>query len=247
MFNLNRDIMKTLTLFPVLFALILSSCSVEKLYTVGVSLPSGFSHFANRQFAQIQQPYDVIIVPGIPFDTSACSPIMKTRILWAKYLYENGIARNIIFSGSAVYTPYIEGVVMKIIADSLGIPSEHTFFEIKSEHSTENVYYSWKMASEMGFKRIALATDPFQCWALRGFIEKYCPDVALIPAVYKRTTSRFSTFPVINPGAAFAEDFVSLLARENFTRRLQGTRGFKIARRCGDSNQPIFCSHQGPA
>jgi len=239
--------MKTLTLFPVLFVIMLSSCSMETFFTVGVSLPSGFSHLARRQLAKTGEPYDVIIVPGIPYDPTKNSSIMTVRILWAKYLYENGIARNIIFSGSAVYSPYIEGIAMKIIADSLGIPSEHTFFEIKSEHSTENVYYSWKMAKEMGFQRIALATDPFQSWALRGFIKKYCQDVVSIPAVYSRTISGNSTLPAIDLNAAYVNDFVSLLDRESFATRLEGTRGFRVAEEERKRQFTNFLTPLGPS
>jgi len=55
------------------------------------------------------------------------------------------LPRNIIFSGSAVSSPYVEGVAMKIIADTLGI-RRPTFSETKAEHSTENAYYggSWR-------------------------------------------------------------------------------------------------------
>src|SRR6476620_7819913 len=73
----------------------------------------------------IKAPYDVIIVPGVPYDAAQVSQIYKARMLWAKWLYDRKIAKNIIFSGSAVHTPYVEAQTMKIMADSMGIPSEH--------------------------------------------------------------------------------------------------------------------------
>src|SRR5690606_31947372 len=126
------------------------------------------------EHAKTVRPYDVIIVPGIPYEKENTSSIMNMRLQWAKHLYDSGFAQNIIFSGSAVYSPFVEGKAMKAIADSMGIPPEHTFYETKAEHSTENVYYSWKMANEMGFKKIALATDPFQSAMLKSFMKKYC-------------------------------------------------------------------------
>jgi len=55
-------------------------------------------------------PYDVIIVPGIPYqDQNWASNIMKDRVLWSFYLYSKGITRNVIYSGNSVYSPYVEG------------------------------------------------------------------------------------------------------------------------------------------
>lgn len=219
---------------------------METFFTVGVCMPSGFSHYASKRFEQATETYDVIIVPGIPYDPAATSQIMKARILWAKYLFDSGISRNIIFSGGAVYSPYIEGVVMKIIADSLGLPPDHTFFETHAEHSTENVYYSWKMAKEMGFERIALATDPFQSFAVRGFIEKYCPDVASLPMVYKKLKSDGKALPDINLKDVFVNNFVSIVDRETFASRIAGTRGSKVAAAVKQEQSKSFLTAVGP-
>src|SRR5688572_8881823 len=85
-----------------------------------------FTHYANKSYkeAKKNKPYDVVIVPGVPYDGEKTSSVMKMRVFWAKHLYDSGYTNNIIFSGSSVYTPYIEGVVMKIMADSLGIPPD---------------------------------------------------------------------------------------------------------------------------
>jgi len=50
-------------------------------------------------------------------------------VLWASFLYKQGVIRNIIFSGGAVYTPYYEAKVMGLYAQRLGIPKEHIFYE----------------------------------------------------------------------------------------------------------------------
>jgi hypothetical protein len=73
-------------------------------------------------------PYDVIIVPGIPFEKDKdAGMIMKARVKWASYLVTRGIAKNVIFSGSAVYTPYTESRIMALYAIELGIPAERIY------------------------------------------------------------------------------------------------------------------------
>jgi uncharacterized SAM-binding protein YcdF (DUF218 family) len=188
------------------------------------------SRFSKKSYEQAKKgkPYDVIIVPGVPYNRGVINNVMKMRVLWAKHLYDSGFAKNIIFSGSSVYSPYVEGVVMKIMADSLGIPSDKTFSETKAEHSTENIYYSWKMAKAMGFKKIALATDPFQAGTLRRFIKKYCPDMQPIPIIMGTLDLNHRVLPGINDSSAFVKDFVSITERETFWQRLKGTRGLKI-------------------
>lgn len=189
-----------------------------------------FSHYAKKSFRQAtkERPYDVIIVPGVPYDTNSVSLVMKMRVYWAKFLYDSGYTKNIIFSGSSVYSPYVEGVVMKIMADSLGIPSEHTFSETKAEHSSENIYYSWKMAKEMGFTTIALASDPYQSGLLRSFAKKHCPGIKSVPIIFGVMDINNKTLPVIDPTTAYRKDFVSIMAREGFWLRFRGTMGRRV-------------------
>lgn len=189
-----------------------------------------FTHYAKKSYekAVTEKPYDVIIVPGVPYEKENTTSVMKMRIYWAKQLYDSGFTKNIIFSGSAVYSHFVEGIAMKVIADTLGIPTDHTFSETSAEHSTENVYYSWKMAKRMGFQKIALATDPFQSRLLRSFTKKYCPGVKAIPVVFDRLKLDNKPLPVIDTTAAYREDFVSIIKRETFWQRFKGTMGKRV-------------------
>jgi uncharacterized SAM-binding protein YcdF (DUF218 family) len=175
-------------------------------------------------------PYDILIVPGIPYqDQDWTSNVMKDRVVWAFYLYKKGIARNVIFSGNAVYTPYVEGKIMALHAIALGIPEKHVFSETKAEHSTENLIYSFRMAKKMGFEKIAVATDPFQSNTLKTYAWDYGIPVAFIPIVYD-SLRRFnidSSFQ-IDPSEAYVNDFVPLPQRENSIKRFMGTLGFEI-------------------
>jgi hypothetical protein len=175
--------------------------------------------------------YDMIVVPGVPFEDGKWSATMKDRVFWSKYLFEKGIAKNVMYSGSAVYSPYREAEIMAMYGEKLGIPKKNIYTEIKAEHSTENIYYSCRKAKELGFSSIALASDPFQTKMLRQFIrKKISPDVALIPIVYDTLISQeaFIQDPVIEYEKARVNNFRSLPKRKSFFERFRGTRGLEI-------------------
>ncbi len=159
-------------------------------------------------------PYDVIIVPGFPYDTvPGNQPWLSVRLYWAKALYERGIARNIIFSGSSVHTPYNEATIMKIAADSLGIPAEHTFVETEALHSKENVRLGCKLAHKLGFKKIAIATDAYQFSYTMAFLWYTAPGAGILPLSKDSFAFYNKPLPKINPQSAFVRDFVPLEQR----------------------------------
>jgi len=172
-----------------------------------------------------QMPFDAVIVPGVPFDT-AWSDVMRARVLWSYHLYNHGYTKNIIFSGSAVYSPYIESRIMAAYAKQLGIPEEHIFTEERAEHSTENVFYSYYMAQDLGFRNVALATDPFQTKMVKSFAKRKKLDVAYVPTIFDTLHAYYDDVQVsIDPTWAEVENFVSLPDREGFWKRLAGTFG----------------------
>lgn len=178
-----------------------------------------------------KNPYDIVIVPGVPFEDSTWSWTMKGRIYWSKYLYDNGITKNVIYSGSAVYTPYIEGEIMALYGIALGIPAENVFSETLAEHSTENVYYSYKKARKLGFERIALATDQFQAKMLKRFTKKIVSsEVGIIPFVVDtlKALQPTMTDPEIDYKDAFVNNFTALPEKVSFRERFRGTRGLDI-------------------
>lgn len=177
------------------------------------------------------ETYDLIVVPGVPFENGNWNRVMKGRVYWSKYLYDRGIAKNIMYSGAAVYSPYVEAEIMALYAQALGIPTEHIFTETTAEHSTENIFYSYQKAKQLGFQKIALASDPFQTKLLQRFVRKrVSPEIALIPFVMDTLQALEPTMidPVIDYEQAFVKDFVSLLERENFWQRWKGTQGKNI-------------------
>ncbi|MEO6541398.1 MAG: YdcF family protein [Ferruginibacter sp.] len=173
----------------------------------------------------------MIAVPGVPFYETGWDSTMKARVYWAKYLFDKGIAKNVMFSGYSVSSPYYEGKIMAMYAIAIGIPAEHVFSEIKAEHSTENLYYVYLKAKKMGFTHIALATDPYQAKQLKRFAwKRISPDVGIIPIVFDtlRVIQPYMTDPEIDHMQAYNKDFIPLATRESFWKRLKGTMGKHI-------------------
>ncbi len=174
--------------------------------------------------------FDAIIVPGIPLQNGQWDSVMKARVIWAYVLYKNGVTKNIIFSGNAVYQPYYESKVMGLYAQALGVPEEHIFYDTQARHSTENAYYSYLVAKENGFKVLALASDPLQSALLRKFTKvRFGTQIYHMPFVMD-SVKKYSNFnPDINPEPARRPDFsVSLSEEQSGFRRFYGTMGGDI-------------------
>lgn len=213
-----------------------NTCAIKfsiVLTFVILSQACSFSKKTSQRYYEkaLTKAYDVIAVPGVPFTEAGWDSTMKARVYWAKYLYDKGIAKNIMFSGSSVSTPYFEGEIMALYAIALGIPKENVFSEIKAEHSTENLYYVYLKSKKMGFTKIALATDPFQAKQLRRFARlRIGEETGLIPIVFDtlKTIQPFMINPSIDYKKAYDSNFVSLKSKETFWKRLRGTMGKNI-------------------
>lgn len=180
------------------------------------------------QEAEARGPYDAIIVPGVPHDGQHWQRTMLMRVRWSEYLYNNGLTKNCIYSGGAVYTKYCEAKIMASYATALGLPVTTIFVDTNAEHSTENVYYSYRIAKAQGFARIALATDPFQGKSMHKFIKKHDLPIDLLPIVFDTLRTLDHGEPKIDPQASIKANFLSLKERQSFFRRLGGTFGKEI-------------------
>jgi uncharacterized SAM-binding protein YcdF (DUF218 family) len=192
-----------------------------------------YTQFASKKILNktLTKSYDIVVIPGVPFTNEKWSLTMKARVYWSKFLYDKGIAKNVMYSGSAVYSPFYESEIMAMYAVAIGIPKDHIYTETKAQHSTENIYYSYKKAKKIGFQNIALASDPFQTKMLKSFIRrKLNRDVDIIPFVNDTLKAMQPEMvdPAINYNEAYMDGFVSLPDRESFWKRLKGTWGLKI-------------------
>lgn len=190
--------------------------------------------------AEAKKPYDAVIVPGVPFNGVAWDSTMKLRVHWAVHLYEQGITRNIIFSGGAVYTPYVEANIMSLYAQQLGVPADRCHLDPLAEHSTENLFYGWYKGRELGFTRMAVATDIFQSKMTKSFGKKMKRRLGavidIIPVVWDTRKGPLNlSDPVIDPASARVHGtFISILEREKFWKRFRGTIGKNV-----DWNRPV--------
>lgn len=175
-------------------------------------------------------PFDAVIIPGIPYNGTNWDSVMKARVLWSWILYKNGYTKNVIYSGAAVYTPYQEAIVMGLYGEQLGIPKEHIFYDTIARHSTENVFYSYLLAQKLGFKSLALATDPFQSFLLRSFTRKrFDSPIYHLPFVIDSLAVYNGINPVINPDTAkIKTGWSSIKEQESLRTRLRGTLGKTI-------------------
>ena len=215
----------------------------QKVSILAVLVLTGCSYSQKRvnklyEKARIQQ-YDVVVIPGVPLENGKWSQVMKARVLWSKHLFERGIAKNVMYSGGAVYSPYVEAEVMALYGEAIGIPKEHIYAETLAEHSTENIYYSYKKAQQLGFKKVALASDPFQTKMLQRFTRlRVNKDVDMVPMIYDSVYVLDQAYgdPVIDYHKTQVDSFVPRPERKNFWTRFRGTMGRKIDESAYETN-----------
>ncbi len=173
--------------------------------------------------------YDAVIVPGVPFNEPEWDKVMLMRVVWSVHLYKRGYTKNIIMSGGAVYTPYVEAKIMKQYAIALGVPEQNVFVEERAEHSTENIWYSFNLGKKHGFTNIALCSDPFQTRLLYRFGKKRIEGLCFLPTLFDTLRTLSHETPVIEyKHLKLDSSFVALPDRESKWQRLRGTQGKHI-------------------
>ena len=187
-----------------------------------------FSNQTTTAKERTSEVYDAIIVPGYPFNPDGkMNVIYKMRLHWAYELYSSGIAKNIIVSGGAVHSPYVESKIFALYLEEMGVNPDHLIIENQAEHSLENVFYSLELAKQRGFEKVAVATDLFQSGMIQILGKKHDLEVDYLPAnIGFIITKKWNSFKVtIDYCHAFVADFVPLKERETKKERMNGTRG----------------------
>jgi len=218
----------------------MSASKIILLLSIGLALiATGSTAQENEQ----EKVFDAIIVPGYPFNPNGkMNVIYRMRLHWAYELYTQGIAKNIIVSGSAVHSPYVESEIFALYLMEMGVCSEHLIIESQAEHSLENVFYSLELARELGFEKVAVATDLFQSGMIQFLGKKHNLKVDYLPAdIGFVITKRWNSFTgTIDHSQAYVEDFVALKERESKKERMHGTRGNRwVEENCLTLNNPI--------
>lgn len=118
---------------------------------------------------------------------------------------------------------------MALFAKQLGIKDEYILIDTIAEHSTENLYYSYLQAKQLGYKTIAVATDPFQCAMLHKFAKKkFNEPIYLLPIVYDSIRVAMQTELQIDTTLTCKKNFIPLEERQGYKDRFKGTRGKNI-------------------
>jgi len=173
--------------------------------------------------------YDVVIVPGIQFVEPNWDRVLQMRLIWAKHLYDRGITKRIMTSGSSVYTPYVEAKIMAEYLVAMGVPREHILIEDRAEHSTENLWYGYLLAKKNNFKSVALASDPFQSKMLYRFAKKKTNStVKFLPVIFDTLRTLPHDTPTINYTPLKIENFVPITEKYSKWQRFRGTMGRNI-------------------
>ncbi len=181
------------------------------------------------QKIEAMKPLDVVIVPGLPLYHGKWDTLLKSRIMWSHYLYRKGITTNILYSGNAVYTPWMEGPSMALFAKQLGIKSENIIIDTIAEHSTENLFYSYHQAKKLGYKNIGIATDPFQCAMLHKYARKnFNETIYFLPIVYDSIRPKMGIELEIDTTITLKKNFIPIEERMDYKDRFKGTAGKNI-------------------
>lgn len=182
-----------------------------------------------KRALKAHQQYDAVIVPGVPFFEPHWDRVMQMRVIWAKHLYDKGLTKTIITSGSSVYSPYVEAKIMAEYLCAMGVPKEKIIIEDRAEHSTENVWYGYKLAVKNGLKAVAVCSDPFQSKMLYRFAKvRLKRNVHFLPTIFDTLRTLPHDTPVINYEHLRIKDFVPITQKQTKWQRLRGTMGKNI-------------------
>lgn len=181
------------------------------------------------QTAELVKPIDIAIIPGLPLYHGKLDTLLKSRLLWSHFLFKKGIVSNVLYSGNAVYTPWVEGSSMALFANLLGIENENILIDTIAEHSTENLFYGYQLAKKMGYKTIAIATDPFQCAMLHKYAKKnFNETIYFIPIIYDSIKPQMNMCLEIDTTLTIKKNFIPITERLDSKDRLKGTTGKSI-------------------
>lgn len=189
-----------------------------------------FYSLAGDRSDKIKEPYDAIIVPGYPFRPNGkMNPMYKIRLYWAYHLYKQGKTRNIIVSGGAVHTPYVEAQVYALYLIELGIDPDHIIIEDRAEHSLENVFYSMEIAEKHGFEKVAVVSDKAQTFMIKYLANKFDHTISadFVPARWRFIIRNYwNKFDLnIDHEKAYTPGFVHISMKKTETQRKLGTSG----------------------
>ncbi len=146
--------------------------------------------------SNLMDKFDVIIVLGSPA-TQDCKPheIMKSRVDKAIVLYNKGVSKKIIFTGSIVHNSCSESEVMANYAINNGVKRADVIIENQAKNTYQNAYYSINIMNNEHFKTAAVVTSKphikRSCMIFSTFNINYTMIAANYP---KNNSNRYKLF-----------------------------------------------------
>jgi uncharacterized SAM-binding protein YcdF (DUF218 family) len=110
----------------------------------------------------------------------------------------------------------------------LGVAEQDVIVEDKAQHSTENIWYGYKLANSLGLEHIALATDPFQTRMTYRLGKRRLKKLQYLPVLFDTLKTLPHDMPTINYQAYKIEPFVPITETQSFWYRWRGTLGKHI-------------------
>ena len=171
------------------------------------------------------EPFDAIIVPGCPsLADGRLSPWQARRAMWAAILWERGYARNLITSGSAVTSPFVEAEALAAALTLFGVPPDRIYLEPNALHTDENVYNALQIARLAGWQRLAVASDSGQAVGACQMLEDWhsqCGAFSMDDGLVETRLRDFAPqLAALRTRAV--DDFVPLKTREKARARQHG-------------------------
>jgi len=170
-------------IFGWLFRLGLALLAITLVAVIYLASDMRAEHLDGRS---LEEPVDVIIVLGAMIDGDGrLGYSSRRRAETAARLIVEGKAGAAILSGGPgpSHVPEPASVLMRRLAIEAGAPAESLIVEDRSVSTFENLRYSFAIAEDRGFTRIAVLTDPFHLPRAQALSAYYGHgDVALIAA-----------------------------------------------------------------
>lgn len=204
------------TTFLILTAILLGSCKSLNYKKIAVN---------RYQYAEQVKPFDVLLVPGTPYFQEGMTEVMLNRLLWAEHLYKKGFSKYIMFSGAAVYTPFIEGCILREYAMLLGIPGDKILVEPKAENSVDNIYYANLQAREMDLKDMLVATDTYQSLRYSRFQKQTNIQFNMAPMQVDSLDLNFRFQTTINDSVCYQQGWIDYKKRKAWYERFARSGG----------------------
>lgn len=112
------------------------------------------------------------------------------RLVYAAYLYSQGKAGSILFSGGAIdwmYPSLEPGSENAQLLELMGVPPEAIWLESESRNTYENALYSRQILEQKGIRRIILVTSAFHMPRSVALFEHQGLEVIPAPTDFRTT------------------------------------------------------------